>query len=204
MPIDTLLFDFGAVLYEWNPTKFVTALRKEPAEQQVLFEIIDGKHWVAMDRGEISQDVALRNILHDLAPAFHADATKLVREWYTLGSPLPEMHELARNLIDEGYHVYLLSNINETFHRIRKAGVVPVLEDFDGLALSFELGAVKPDPKIYARTCEKFSLIPEQCFFIDDRADNIKAAEDFGMTGHVFTGDVQALRSALATVGVNA
>lgn len=45
---------------------------------------------------------------------------------------------------------------------------------------------MKPNEEIYKRLFEKFELIPEECYFIDDREENIKASKECGMNGYVF------------------
>jgi putative hydrolase of the HAD superfamily len=49
---------------------------------------------------------------------------------------------------------------------------------------------------------EKFHLIPEECFFIDDVPANIEGALYCGIPGAVFHGDVALLRQQLAAAGV--
>ena len=56
----------------------------------------------------------------------------------------------------------------------------------DGILVSSNEHLAKPDPKIYARLCEKFDLVPEECFFIDDMPENVKAAKEYGMEAIVF------------------
>ena len=56
---------------------------------------------------------------------------------------------------------------------------------------------MKPEPEIYRSLFERFSLKPEECFFIDDREDNIAAGEAFGMKGFLFEQDIDALKDAL-------
>ena len=59
---------------------------------------------------------------------------------------------------------------------------------FDGGVISAEAKASKPDPRIYNILLDKYSLIPEECLFIDDLEVNVKAAEETGMKGLVTHG----------------
>jgi len=52
---------------------------------------------------------------------------------------------------------------------------------FDLYINSGMVGIKKPDLKIYLLTCEKLSVKPEECLFMDDTLENIKAAEQLGM-----------------------
>ena len=50
---------------------------------------------------------------------------------------------------------------------------------------------------------EKFSLKPEECFFIDDVQKNIDGAKATGMNGHCHSStDIEGLKNALRAVGV--
>ena len=62
------------------------------------------------------------------------------------------------------------------------------LKHFDKLVLSFEVGAIKPEEKIF-RIVEQFTgCPPEEHFFIDDIPEYIDAAQKYGWQGVVFTG----------------
>jgi putative hydrolase of the HAD superfamily len=54
---------------------------------------------------------------------------------------------------------------------------------FDGGVISAHAKSSKPDSRIYKILIEKYSLIPEECLFIDDLEINVKAAENEGMKG---------------------
>ena len=61
---------------------------------------------------------------------------------------------------------------------------------------------MKPHPDYYRIALERFSLNPEECFFIDDVPANIEGALYCGIPGAVFHNDVSALRSQLRSAGV--
>jgi putative hydrolase of the HAD superfamily len=63
--------------------------------------------------------------------------------------------------------------------------------------LSSTCGYTKPHREICEHICTKFSLIPEECIFIDDRKDNIEGAEAFGINGYVFDGNAVRLKEYL-------
>jgi putative hydrolase of the HAD superfamily len=57
-----------------------------------------------------------------------------------------------------------------------------VLDAFDVITESSVEGVRKPDPAIYQRTCERLSVAPERCVFLDDLGVNLKPARAMGMT----------------------
>lgn len=61
---------------------------------------------------------------------------------------------------------------------------------------------MKPDRKIFERLFEKFSLDPQECFFIDDTEKNVVAGRDCGMRGFVFDMNrFQELEKELEAIG---
>jgi putative hydrolase of the HAD superfamily len=52
---------------------------------------------------------------------------------------------------------------------------------------SGEIGLAKPDPGAFYRFCQLSSVSPEDCVFVDDRIENVRAARTVGMKAHVFT-----------------
>ncbi len=54
--------------------------------------------------------------------------------------------------------------------------------------LSHECGCEKPQASIYLLAAQAHGRAPEHCLFIDDRADNVSAAQALGFQAHQFTG----------------
>jgi HAD superfamily hydrolase (TIGR01509 family) len=58
------------------------------------------------------------------------------------------------------------------------------------------MGIIKPDPAFWRHILEKENVRPTDAFFIDDLAENIRAAEKLGLAAHLFTG-AEGLAQAL-------
>jgi 2-haloacid dehalogenase len=95
---------------------------------------------------------------------------------------------LLRALRAKGIPVYALSNFGDKTFDLGQAKF-PVLTEFDALFISARLGVIKPDPAIYAALETQTGHAPETMLFIDDRPENIAAAEARGWHGHVFTSE---------------
>ena len=111
----------------------------------------------------------------------------------------PAEQELVRRLKNHGYSVYYLSNIPEDVLALLKER--GVLDRFDGGVASCEVKINKPDPRIYQALLDKYQLKADECIFIDDRADNIKAASLLGL-GTYQMHSVGSLLRSLPTFGV--
>jgi putative hydrolase of the HAD superfamily len=90
-------------------------------------------------------------------------------------------------LQEQGYGVYFLSNYGK--YLLEKQ---PQVTDFtplmDGGIFSCDVHLAKPDRKIYELLCQRYSLEPRECVFVDDRQDNVEAARDYGMCAVRFEG----------------
>ncbi len=62
-------------------------------------------------------------------------------------------------------------------------GLFPEL--FDAVVISGEVGARKPEPRIYLMTAERLGVRPHQCVFVDDLLQNVEGARAVGMEGIV-------------------
>lgn len=72
---------------------------------------------------------------------------------------------------------------------------------FDAVTLSFEVGALKPEPEIYLDALRKLSLPPEACVFIDDIGKYAEGAAALGIRGIRYIGHAELLRE-LSGLGV--
>ena len=76
-----------------------------------------------------------------------------------------------------------------------------VLDRFDEFVLSFEVGAMKPEPAIYEAALRAIRCAPGECFYTDDILDYVTAGRRFGLQAEVFT-DVPSLRRHLEERGL--
>lgn len=89
-----------------------------------------------------------------------------------------------------------LSDASPSTRRIlREEGVS---QHLDALTFSFELGACKPDPRMYLCALEKAGVAPEDAVFVDDMIRNLRGAQAVGMRA------VQMLRPMPARYAMDA
>lgn len=116
-------------------------------------------------------------------------------------SPMQGMGELVKEIKERGYHIYLCSNASLRLRVFMNR--IPGIEYFDGVLISAEERLLKPEPAIYMRLFEKFSIRPEESFFIDDLIANIEGAKACGMDGYCFADqDTGRLKAVLCELGV--
>ena len=97
----------------------------------------------------------------------------------------------------------LVSNINEA-HAEPVRVHYSVFEHFDHHILSYQVGSLKPDRKIFECAIEAMGKAPDRLLFIDDREENVAAGRQLGMRTHRFeslAGLVRAFREIGIDVG---
>ncbi len=61
-----------------------------------------------------------------------------------------------------------------------------VIDAFDALIVSAEVGVMKPDPRIYEIAMDQLGVAPQESIFLDDTPVNVDAARALGMQGILF------------------
>jgi putative hydrolase of the HAD superfamily len=83
--------------------------------------------------------------------------------------------------------VAVLSNIPAD-HADAFLAAQPWLRNLDHIALSGKIDVAKPDPAAFYHCVTALHGAPADFLFVDDREENVRAAQAIGMTGCVFTG----------------
>ena len=126
----------------------------------------------------------LYEIYHQAYPQYHEEMDHMLTHWLKLMEPIPETLACMKELKQQGYGIYLLSNISQD-----SADYLKKTQDFfayaDGAVLSYELHTIKPDAAMYEELLQRYHLEPATCVFLDDGVQNIEKACSLGMQGIV-------------------
>jgi putative hydrolase of the HAD superfamily len=199
--IQYIVFDMGGVLLDFNPEQYIHEYLKDENEAALLNqEFFCGPEWPQTDLGTISDEDFLTGVKARLPERLHSVAEQLWEHWYDNLRPIESTYGLVKELKEKGYRIYLLSNTSTKYRIFCKQ--IPALQLFDGTFISADVHFNKPDKEIYQLFFQQFQLDPEECFFIDDREDNIAAGEQLGMRGFRFTQDMDALKCSLRNAGI--
>lgn len=196
--IRNLIFDFGRVLVQFEPDDILSSYIPDPADRAAVIPVaFDRRYWNRFDDGTMTEEEAIALIAPSLPERLREPVAAALLGWYRHLPPVDGMEEMIGRLKAEfGVPTYLLSNISRKF--TEHTDLFPVLRKMDGCVFSALTGvAAKPSREIFAYTCEKFGLKPEECIFIDDTSRNVAGAEAFGIHGYCFDGDVGRLETYL-------
>jgi len=194
-----VIFDFGNVICSFDVEIFLAKLHEwsglgvETLRDRVYGSRLHSRY----ERGEISSKEFHGEVVRRIGTDVPVDA--FADRFSDIFTPLESTHGLIRALKGK-YRLGLLSNTNE-WHFLRHIRTVPVFPLFDAVTLSFEVGALKPEPEIYLDALRKLSLPPEECVFIDDIANYAEGAAVVGIRGIQYTGHAELVRE-LSSLGV--
>lgn len=181
-----VVFDIGAVLVEWDPTRHYDAVYGR-AHREAFFAAVDVYAMNAeLDMGaDFAETVARWGAAH---PDWARELTDWHAHWVTsIGPAIDGSVALLRRLRAAGVPVFALSNFGAWSFGEAEA-LFPFLKDFDARFVSGRLGMMKPDPAIYAHVERETGLSGDRLFFTDDSVANIAAAEARGWAVHLFEG----------------
>ena len=185
MKIEALLFDLGKVLIDFNFETGVQALHASCSiSRDRLEEVLWDENWIRRyERGEIST-VQFHEYLCKTAdlqmPLPHFRET-----WSSVFLPGLIVSEELVATLKRKYPLILVSNTNEAhFEFVRSK--YRIVDYFDRHVLSYEVGSLKPDRKIFEHAIAAANRPAEALFFIDDRDENIIAARQLGIKAHQF------------------
>lgn len=198
--IRNIVFDMGNVLRDYAPMRGIQPYATGEDSQLILKEMFGGELWRSLDQGTITYPDAIRRCKERLPERLHKTLEQIVAHWHEHMPEDPRMIPVVKGLKGQGYGLYLLSNASVRFCQYQES--FQMLRYFDGAIVSAFHKVLKPEEKIYRILFDTYRLAPEECFFIDDNEDNVEGGRRLHMPGHVFDGDLTALRAALASFGV--
>ncbi len=185
--INTIIFDMGGVLIDFDPVKIVNRYKELSAEDKTtLLEIIfDSAMWAMLDFGFYT-DEEYTEIVKRLTPErLHFYVRDIIMKWDDPLIPMEGTADVVRDLKARRYKMYLLSNASTRQKEYFKK--VPGNECFDAAVISSYEKKWKPMPEFYQILLDRYDLIPQECIFIDDLKRNIDAAEALGISTIQFT-----------------
>jgi len=177
--IKHVVFDLGKVLVDFSYNQFFPLLRRRGALIRDIDEFAQRVSLIDYEHGRISTaDFLLRINALLSAPLTELELRLL---WCGIFTPLPQMLNLARQLRSQ-VAVYIISNTGK-IHWDYLCERFALLDFCQDAFASCDVGLMKPAPEIYHLAEKRFGFTPAEAVFIDDRLENVIAAQDCGWQG---------------------
>jgi len=182
--IETIVSDLGNVLLKFDNRIFFQAMTRFTGRSVEEIRAVTHANidlLTLFEKGVVSPFDFYKNA-KDLL-----DVTASYEDFYSaycdVFTVAPSVLDLYRRLKPR-HRMILLSNtdiVRWTFIKSK----FPEILFFDGYVLSFDIGAMKPQPEVYLEAIREGGAKPDRMVFIDDMPENVAGAERMGMKGIV-------------------
>jgi len=203
-----VVFDFGGVVFNWQPLVLVQQLLPRHAPDEVaarqlvgqLFQsFANGSDWSLFDLGQIAPDALAERIAArtglptaDVMAVIHAIPPHLL--------PNPGTVALMHDLRGAGHRLFYLSNMPAPYaDELERRHAF--FDWFEAGVFSARVGQIKPNADIFSTASARFGVDGRETVFLDDVWPNIQAAQRHGWKGVHFQSPEQA-RAELAQWGL--
>jgi 2-haloacid dehalogenase len=199
--VDTIVFDLGGVLIDWNPRYLYRKIFKTEEEITWFMENICTSEWNDQQDAGRSFEVATAELL-----AVYPEHEVPIRAWYdrwqeSIGGAIKGTVEILDEIRQQKkYKLYALTNWSaETFPWALDN--FKFLHWFEGIVVSGREKTRKPFADIYDILIKRHVIEPKSALFIDDNIKNIHGAQAAGLQTIRFESPGQ-LRQELVKMGV--
>lgn len=203
--IGFVYFDLGNVLVSFDPEVSCRNLseRFSVAVDHARAVVYESGLQVQFETGRVSPSEFAGSIRRGLGREEQDMPTENVLDAISdMFTPIESMRAVLGQVRESGRGVGLLSNTCHAHWDWIVRQRYPVLDfEFDVTVLSFEVGAMKPDPSIYQKAERASGVAAEQLLFLDDKAENTDAARRCGWNAVQCLGGEAAV-AALRSFGV--
>ncbi len=188
MIIRDFVFDFGGVVFDWNPAALVRAhfggdWQGFESPEVLGRAIFSHGDWLAFDRGEQTLPEVVEQTARRLAipqPTMHALLAPIGEQFQPIASTVALLQTLReRREAGEGVRLLFLSNMPAPFARTLEQRHA-FIQWFDGGIFSADVLLLKPQAEIYQLLERRFGLQAGTTLFIDDHRPNVQAAASLG------------------------
>lgn len=191
-----VVFDLGNVLIDWQPALAIAAGVGAVEAQRFLeaddFDFMAWNH--LQDSGRRWADGVAE--LRRTHPHWAEHAAAYLTHFPASLSEVPGTTDIVRELHAAGVPMVGLTNWSDELYYPYALGTFEVLDLLDDVVVSGEVKVAKPDPRAYQLAAERTGHPIDELLFIDDRQENLDAAEALGMDTILFT-NAPALRTEL-------
>ena len=200
MTIRAVLFDMDGVIRHWDDVAeragVAAAGLPDGAVSRIAYTIPE---FAATQVGTVTAKEWAAAVARALVAEHGPGADVAAEHYFAYAGRLDAEMVALVAAVREHVTVALLSNATDQLreHLAHHA----LLEAFDVVFCSAEIGVAKPDLAIFTHAATVLGVAPEECFFTDDRVENVAGARAAGMHAEVFTGR-EPLVATLRSLGV--
>lgn len=185
--IKNVVFDNGGVIVKYSAESYLDVFNFPKQKQQKLDTLFTSNEWVSFAKGEMTSE-QFKDYACQVFPEWKEDVEKIldVNNLKIMIPPYPQTLEFILLLKQQGYKVYLLSDINEDTITYLNSEIENFEKLFDGIVYSCRVKMVKKEGKVFDYLLNTFNLNANETLFLDDSLTNLDRAQERGIVTYRF------------------
>ena len=203
--IDTIIFDFGGVLFDIDYHAPVREFIKLGAQnfEDLYSKKAQSSLFDQLEKGEVSEEEFFLNLGRDLK--MDVAFAQMTQAWNSILIGMKPQRALWLKEIQKNYRTFILSNTNAihvaAFEQMieKNIGIQAFKSGFEEVYYSNEIGMRKPDKEAFDFVVEQNALDPSKTLFIDDSIQHVEGARRAGL--QAFHLDLNQMNIELALDG---
>lgn len=179
--VETIIFDLGGVLIDWNPRYLYRKIFKDEEKMEWFLNNVCDMDWNEAQDGGRSFAEGNQEVLEKF-PEYEKEILAYFDRWAEmLNGVNQDVVDILQSFRDNPkYRIYALTNWSaETFPIALER--FEFLKWFEGILVSGKVNLKKPDPAIYSLILKRYQISKEHAIFIDDSQRNVDASIKFGL-----------------------
>lgn len=185
--IKAITFDLDGVYFTSESFKrFKANLPKATSDEAAVNQVLYKSPQMQLFKtGKISEDNFWAYARQELGiNVSNPDIFRILRDSYEIN---PQVRDYVHQVKSAGYKTCICTNNFIT--RIRELNKkFNFLADFDIQVISYEVGYIKPDPRIFQALLERSQVLPGELVYSDDDSSKLTGAKDLGINAFAYEG----------------
>lgn len=181
--IKNIIFDIGNIITEGTPDSILKYIVLDEKNKKIIKEkIFNSSKWIDLDLGKDNFDTYFEKIKKDLPYDIRMQAHEILKNY-------PEKRKFNKEILllieklSHNYKIYILSDNNiDTYNYLKTTNLNNYIS---GWCVSSVYHELKKDKKLFEILFTENKISPNECYFIDDKLENIEIGKEFGMQGFV-------------------
>lgn len=178
---NALVFDLGKVIFDvsfgfaFDKWASVSGLEQKAISKKFKFD----EYYEQFERDEIETDVYVRHVSELIG--FSLSREEFVEGWNNIYMDAYPGIGKTLAALKKNYRLLSLTNTNRVHAEIWPVRYADTLAHFEKIFSSHEMKLRKPEKEAYQVVLDYLGTEPSKIIFLDDRPENIKAAEAVGI-----------------------
>lgn len=179
--IKNIVFDIGNIILEGTPSSSLNKIALDDNSKEIIKKTVFSDKLNELDYGYLSFDEYYNSIENTIPDELKEIGKYILNNSYYYRKFNKDIIKLIINLYHNNYKIYVLSDNNlETYNYLKNSSLNNYIS---GFCISSNFHETKKDGRLFDIFFEKFNINPSECYFIDDKKENINAGISRGMEG---------------------